>query len=524
MSIVKSTSIHPCAADFVGVILAAGVGSRLRPMTNTLPKCMIKTAGKPILEYQIDAYRVAGVKELVVIVGYEGQAVRSYCKHIKDIKITIIDNPDYESSNNMFSFYLARNAIGRRPYIVNNADLAIDSSIVSIMLHAEVASAVAVDTSQFMEESMKVMLNASGLICDISKNITKEQSSGCSIDFYKFSMEDGQQFINTVVSIIEDEKNVKDWTEIALQRAFQSQQLRFSIIDIAGLDWVEIDNYDDLAISDRKFSGFDSDMADIEAVFLDLDGTVYIGNNVISGVPEAVSKLRDEGKKIYFLSNNSSRNKVDYVTKLASMGVSASLDEIILSSDALLSYLKSRKIQKVYILGTNSLKKTFLDTGFLIDAPDPEFVVIGYDTELSYKKLIAACTHINNGVDIIATHCDAFCPSEVGPIPDIGAFLEMLRLTTGKKPVHIFGKPDPIMVHDVVKQMEIDASRILFVGDRLHTDIQMAKNAGARSLLVLTGETTRDICQDHPVQPDYILRSLADIYPSISSHRQMGGA
>lgn len=509
--ITKPSSIHPSASEYVGVILAAGVGSRLRPMTNTLPKCMVRTANKPILQYQIDAYRLAGVKDLVIVVGYEGQAVKNYCKHIKDIKITVIENEDYENSNNMFSFYLARNAIGHRPYILNNGDVAIDPSIINIMLHSDAPSAVAVDTSQFMDESMKVVINNSGFICDISKKITSAQSCGCSIDFYKFSLDDGQKFINKVVSIIENERNVKDWTEVALQRAFQSQELLFSIVDVAGLDWVEIDNYDDLAISDRKFSGFDLQIASIRVVFLDLDGTVYVGGNVLPGVREAIAVLRQSGKKIYFLSNNSSRNKEDYVAKLASMGVQASQDEIILSSDAVLSYLKYENIQKVHILGTNSLKKTFLDAGFQIDAPDPEFVVVGYDTELDYKKLIAACAYINNGVNMIATHCDAFCPSELGPIPDIGALIEMLRVTTGKKPLRFFGKPDPIMVRDIISRLGLDASTILFVGDRLHTDIQMAKNTGARSLLVLSGETTRDICQEHPVEPDYILRSLAEI-------------
>ncbi len=507
----KIKNIHPTASDYVGVILAAGVGSRLRPMTNTVPKCMVKTAGKPILEYQIDAYRKAGIKEIIIITGYEGQAIKNYCKHIKDIKITVVDNQDYENTNNMYSFYLARNAIGRRPFILNNADLAIDSSVVNIMLHSEAASAVAVDTSQFMDESMKVTLNKEGFICDISKNITKEQSSGCSIDFYKFALDAGQKFISEVVSIIEEENNLKDWTEVALQRAFQMQKLQFSIIDVSGIEWVEIDNYADLAIADRKFSNFNKDLENIRSVFLDLDGTVYVGSSVLQGVPEAIAALRSMNKKVYFLSNNSSKNKTDYVAKLELMGIPSSSDDIILSSDAVFAHLKSDKVQKVHILGTDSLKKIFLDSGFQIDAPDPEFVVIGYDTELDYKKLIAACTHINKGVDMIATHCDAFCPSEAGPIPDIGALLQMLEITTGKKPIRIFGKPEPVMVQHILERDGVNASQVLFVGDRLHTDVQMAKNTNSRSLLVLTGETTRDICQDSQIQPDYILTSLAEI-------------
>src|SRR5690606_15301721 len=114
----------------IGVILAAGVGSRLRPMTNNKPKCLVTTAGKAILQYQIDAYREAGIDQLVIIVGYEGNAIRQYCKHIKDIKITILENSDYEITNNMYSLYLAKNHVEGSPFILNNADLSIDSKIV----------------------------------------------------------------------------------------------------------------------------------------------------------------------------------------------------------------------------------------------------------------------------------------------------------------------------------------------------------------------------------------------------------
>lgn len=507
----KRNNIHHTASDFVGVILAAGVGSRLRPMTNTVPKCMVKIAGKSILEYQINAYRLAGVRELIIIVGYEGQAVKNYCRNIKDIKIKVIENLDYENTNNMYSFYLARNAIGERPFILNNADVVIDSSIVNTLIHSDATSAVAVDASQFMDESMKVVLNKHGFICDISKKITKEKSNGCSIDFYKFSIKDGQKFISQVVSIIEQENNVKDWTEVALQRAFLLQELQFSLVDVTGLRWVEIDSYADLALADRMFSNFDQDIENIKTIFLDLDGTVYVGGKLIKGVREAIITLRNMKKKIYFLSNNSSKNKSEYVTMLESFGISSSVEEIILSSDAVLNFLKSEAVQKVHILGTSSLKQTFLEAGFQIDALAPEFVVIGYDTELDYGKLVAACAHINNGVDMVATHCDTFCPSEVGPIPDIGALVEMLKMTTGKKPIRVFGKPDRAMVEQVLNRDNVNGSQVLFVGDRLYTDVLMAKNSGSRSLLVLTGETTRDICQDSVIQPDYILTSLAEI-------------
>ncbi|WP_146447246.1 phosphocholine cytidylyltransferase family protein [Vibrio cyclitrophicus] len=238
----------------IGVILAAGVGSRLRPMTNDKPKCLVTTAGRPILQYQLDTYKEAGVKELVVVVGYEGQAVKEYLKHNKDFKINIIENEIYEDTNNMYSFYLAKEHVKGKPFVLNNADLSVESRLVSEMLADEREDLVAVDVGLFNDESMKVSTNGSGKIIDISKQINKEKSVGCSIDFYKFSKDSSTRFFEEMESIIENDKNLKDWTEVAMQRLFNSQELEFEPFDIKGMSWVEIDNYDDLALSDEIFS------------------------------------------------------------------------------------------------------------------------------------------------------------------------------------------------------------------------------------------------------------------------------
>ncbi|WP_061019356.1 sugar phosphate nucleotidyltransferase [Vibrio splendidus] len=238
----------------IAVILAAGVGSRLRPMTNDKPKCLVTTAGKTILQYQLDTYKEAGIKELIIVVGYEGQAIKDYCKHIKDFNITIVENTIYEDTNNMYSFYLAKEYVKGKAFILNNADLSVDSSLVSKMLNDNRTDLVAVDAGLFNDESMKVSLNSNNKIVDISKQVTESNSFGCSIDFYKFSEESSNLFFNELESIIEVDKNLKDWTEVAMQRLFQSQILKFEAFDIEGLPWVEIDNYDDLALSDEIFS------------------------------------------------------------------------------------------------------------------------------------------------------------------------------------------------------------------------------------------------------------------------------
>lgn len=238
----------------IGVILAAGVGSRLRPMTNDKPKCLVTTAGKSILQYQLDAYKEGGIKELVVVVGYEGQAVKEYLKHNKDFKIKIIDNDIYEDTNNMYSFYLTKEYVKGKAFILNNADLSVESSLIANMLADERKDLVAVDVGLFNDESMKVTIDEVGNISDISKQVKKENAVGCSIDFYKFSERSSTRFFEEMETIIDVDKNLKDWTEVAMQRLFQSQELQFSVFDIQGLSWVEIDNYDDLALSDEIFS------------------------------------------------------------------------------------------------------------------------------------------------------------------------------------------------------------------------------------------------------------------------------
>lgn len=238
----------------IGVILAAGVGSRLRPMTNDKPKCLVTTAGKPILQYQLDTYKEAGVNKLIIVTGYEGEAIKEYLKYNKDFDITIVNNDIYEDSNNMYSLYLTKDLVKGSRFILNNADLSVDSSLVAKMIEDERDDLVAVDVGLFNEESMKVSINESSKVSDISKMIDKADSVGCSIDFYKFSEVSSNTIFDEMEEIIEKNGNLKDWTEVAMQRLFNKQMMSFEVFDIKGLDWVEIDNYDDLALSDEIFA------------------------------------------------------------------------------------------------------------------------------------------------------------------------------------------------------------------------------------------------------------------------------
>lgn len=495
-----------------GIILAAGIGSRLRPMTNAKPKCLVTSAGKTILQYQLDAYRKAGVKNIAIVVGYEGNAIVDYCKHIKDIEIEIIENDIYEDTNNMYSLYLARDYLKDSDFILNNADLTIDENIVKLMIEDERKDLIAVDKGLYNEESMKISVKeGANYISDISKKITEGNSVGCSIDFYKFSMKSGAIFFNEIVKIIEEERNLKDWTEVAMQRLFMSQILEFQPIDISGLSWVEIDNYEDLASSDSIFSQKEKKILDYEHFCFDLDGTVYVGGDLVEGAVEKINYLVSLKKKISFISNNSSKNKSEYVRKLTGIGIGCSESNITLSTDSVIKFLKENDVKKVYVLGTIALERALLDEGFELSEEHAEYVVVGYDTELTYKKLVIASSLINRSIDYVATHCDMFCPSENGPIPDAGALIELLVCTTGVRPVKIFGKPLASMIIDVCNLKGITLEDTVMIGDRLYTDIKLAENANISSVLVLSGETSRDQVEYSEIRPTYILNSIADI-------------
>ncbi|MFC1508712.1 HAD-IIA family hydrolase [Candidatus Omnitrophota bacterium] len=493
------------------IILATGIGYRLRPMTNNIPKCLVKTAGKPLLQYQLDAYEKAGVTDIYIVVGYEGQAIRDYCKHHKNLKITIIDNEIYGNTNNMYSLYLAKEFLQDNPFILNNADLVVSDELVSKIVQSEYESLIAVDVGSYNDESMKVSIDQHNKITDISKLLSKKDSYGCSLDFYKFSRESGTILFNEIENIIEKDHNQKDWTESALQRLFKRGELHCNILDISGLSWVEINDYDDLAQSDELFSQLNKTVGDYDHYCFDLDGTMYVSDNMIPGAVEIFKKLKKNGKTITFLSNNSSKNAYDYVEKLHAFGVDCDVSEIVISTNSAIKFLLKNNVKKIYVLGTESLQESVIEAGIELCTHDPEYVLIGYDTELSYSKLITASRLINQGVDLLATHCDNFCPSLDGPIPDVGAMLAMIEKTSGVKPKKIFGKPSPEMLFDACAFRGVEPKRTVMIGDRLYTDIKMAERAGIDSILVLTGETTRDMLEDSDIQPTYVLTSVSKL-------------
>ena len=244
------------------------------------------------------------------------------------------------------------------------------------------------------------------------------------------------------------------------------------------------------------------------------DGTVYIGDNEIEGSFEAVNELRKMGKRICFFTNNSSRMHTDYIARLNNLGLRVYSDEIYTSGQVTCEYILDHfRGSKVYLLGNERLRSEFLLYGIELTDTDPDIAVLGFDTTLTYDRLYQFCKFIKKGIPYIATHPDFNCPAEECPMPDVGAFIEAIRLTTDRVPEYIMGKPHSIAGDRISKRYNLPPSQIAMVGDRLYTDIAFGKNCGFVSILVLSGETTKEMADKSEIKPDVMLDKVKDIIP-----------
>ncbi len=251
-----------------------------------------------------------------------------------------------------------------------------------------------------------------------------------------------------------------------------------------------------------------SSLENVKAVFLDLDGTIYLGSSLISGALDFLKRCDEKGVKRFFLSNNSSRSVSQYVEKLHKLDIPCTADDVLLSTHDLLSWLKQNDVNRTYAIATDGMCEMLENEGITVRDVNPQYVVLGYDTEINYEKISMASIHLHKGVPLVASHPDMVCPSPEGGLPDVGAYLAMLKVTTGVDPVHITGKPNPGMIMHKIEELGYSPEECVMVGDRLYTDMEMANRAGCVSVLVLSGEATLEDLQESDVDVDVVVESV----------------
>ena len=259
------------------------------------------------------------------------------------------------------------------------------------------------------------------------------------------------------------------------------------------------------------------DLARIRLWLFDMDGTLYLGEQLFPFTKALLAAIRAKGGRYLYLTNNSSKSVPDYVRKMERLGIEASEGDFLTSAQVTAWYLhRHHEGKRLYVCGTASLQAELAAEGFPIanDEPDrAECVVMGYDTELTYQKLLDVSRLLTERPDLpyIATNPDLVCPMPNDEVlPDCGSICALLTAATGRKPLYI-GKPDRRMVDVISEQTGVPNGKIACVGDRLYTDVAVGVNAGAVSVLVLSGETTEDMLSRSEIRPDYVFPSVKEL-------------
>jgi NagD protein len=266
------------------------------------------------------------------------------------------------------------------------------------------------------------------------------------------------------------------------------------------------------------FALIDMQLQKIKHLCLDLDGTLYLGAHLFDFTKPFLATLQKLNIGRTFFTNNSSRSTKQYIEKLNKLGIDATEHDLFSSTHCTLDYLRQHhpREKKAFILGTPALREEFQEHGYIStidDANDePDLVIVGFDTTLTFDRAARAAWWIRKGKPFIATHPDRTCPTDLPTIlPDCAAICAMLTTATGRQPDAVLGKPDPRMLKGVMLRHNLKPDQLAVVGDRIYTDMAMARAASATGILVLSGESTSEQAQVANPRPDLVVSNVGEL-------------
>ncbi len=245
---------------------------------------------------------------------------------------------------------------------------------------------------------------------------------------------------------------------------------------------------------------------------LDMDGTLNLGDEPLPQAARFLRCLTERGSRFVYLTNNSSRSSEDYIIRMRGMGFPCERKNVFTSGEASAAYiLENYPGRPVYAVGTAALRHELKAFGLPLAYSEESLVLVGFDRELTYEKLDRAVHLLRRGAPFIAANPDWVCPMPGDEVlPDCGSICALLTAASGREPTYI-GKPARRMVDIMSAKFGVPNGEICCVGDRLYTDIAAANNAGAVSVLVLSGETNREMLEASPDKPDYIFKDVGDL-------------
>ncbi len=250
----------------------------------------------------------------------------------------------------------------------------------------------------------------------------------------------------------------------------------------------------------------------VQCFLLDMDGTFYLGDRLLEGALRFIDLLRAQKKEFLFLTNNSSKQGRQYAEKITRLGLPLPEELVLTSGEATAVYLKDHHPgSKLFVMGTPPLEEEFRQHGFELVQEKPDFIVLGFDQTLTYRKLWTLCDLVREGIPFIATHADFNCPTETGWMPDVGAMIAFVKAATGREPDLVVGKPNRMIVEAAASKMGLHIEQLGMIGDRLYTDIALGASSGITTVLVLSGETKLEDVEGSPHKPDYIFQNLGGV-------------
>jgi len=252
----------------------------------------------------------------------------------------------------------------------------------------------------------------------------------------------------------------------------------------------------------------------VKGIILDLDGTIYLGDELVPGAKDTLKLLRENGYRVVFLSNKALQKRSTYVKKLNDLGILTNEDDVVNSSYVMAHHLSQTSPgANVYVIGERPLIEELRSAGLRISENPSEidYVVASFDRDFHYDKLQIAYDAIMRGANFIATNPDRTCPVNGGEVPDAAGMIGAIEGVTGKKVEKIAGKPSRLMVDAALDRLNLSKNECLLVGDRLETDIKMGNENGIQTALVLSGVTSREDVASSDIKPDFIFEDISQL-------------
>ena len=243
----------------------------------------------------------------------------------------------------------------------------------------------------------------------------------------------------------------------------------------------------------------------------DMDGVIYLGNQLLPGVAEFVNWLNENDKRFLFLTNSSERSPKELQQKLQRMGLDIGEEHFYTSALATAAFLKKQAPGcTAFVIGAPGLLNALYDVGVTMNDVDPDYVIVGETASYNYEVITKAVRLVLNGARLIATNSDLTGPTEFGIAPACRSLVSPIELATGKK-AYFMGKPNPLMMRTGLHLLGVHSEEAAMVGDRMDTDVIAGMESGLATVLVLSGCTSRADVNDYPYRPTYILNGVGEI-------------